>query len=159
MSALQGARSRPNRQAQLALLAISLKRWDCVMWLWANKWRMHPPRISLIKVPRSTAPKAAYRILSWWQVLSQLSHACKAEKNYHPEVSGNLTASLRQRWAPTWIVRQVGITVELEQADDDFAHDTAADRTEMKALFHDLSFLENVVPEGRGLGGLRTVVR
>src|SRR4030095_729782 len=157
MSALQGARSRPNRQAQLALLAISLKRWDCVMWLWANKWRMHPPRISLIKVPRSTAPKAAYR-MSWGQVLSQLSHACKAEKIYHPEVSGNLTASLRQRWAPTWIVRQVGITGDLEHADDDFAHDTAADGTEMKALFHDLSFLENVVPERRGLVELLTVV-
>jgi hypothetical protein len=36
--------------------------------------------------------------------LSELGHACKGEKVQHPEVSGDLTVSLRQRRPPTRII-------------------------------------------------------
>jgi hypothetical protein len=48
--------------------------------------------------------------------------------------------------------------VELEKTDNNFTNDTAADRPETLAIFHELSFLENVVPERRGLVEILTKV-
>src|SRR5215510_6794497 len=90
--------------------------------------------------------------------LTQLSHARKVEKIHHPEVSSDLTASLWQRGSPTRAICDIGIAVKLEQADDAFAHDAAADGSEMDPFFHHLSFFENVVPERRGLIELLTEV-
>src|SRR5262249_45901071 len=89
---------------------------------------------------------------------TQLSHARKVKKIHHPEVSRDLTVSLRQRGSPTRAICDIGIAVKLEQADDAFAHDAAADGSEMNAIFHDLGFFENVAPERRGLVELLTDV-
>ena len=66
------------------------------------------------------------------ELLTQLSHAREVEKIHHPKLSRDLTASLWQRGSPTRAICQIGIAVELEQADDDFAHDAAADWPEMQ---------------------------
>src|SRR5262249_27944750 len=77
-------------------------------------------------------------------------HAGKGEKVDHPELSGDLTTRGRQRRSPLPIDRQEGMPVELQQPDDDFAHNAAADWPQLPAVFHDLRFLEGVVPKRRG---------
>jgi hypothetical protein len=77
------------------------------------------------------------------------SHAGKGEKVDHLEIAGDSTTSGWQRRSPPRIGRQIGTLIELQQPDDDFTHDAAADRPEMQAPFHDLPFFEGVVPQRR----------
>jgi hypothetical protein len=76
-------------------------------------------------------------------------HTGKGEKVYYPEISGDLTAPSRKSRSPLQLDRQEGMPVELQQPDDDFAHYAAADRPQMQAAFHDLGFLQDIVPKRR----------
>src|SRR5947209_4609204 len=72
------------------------------------------------------------------------------EEVHHPEVAGDPTASRRKRRPPV-ALREVGISVELQEPDENFADDPAANGPKGQTVRHDLRFSQDVVPERRRL--------
>src|SRR4029450_9993212 len=66
----------------------------------------------------------------------------EGEEVHHLEVAGDPTAPGRRRRPPATL-REMRITVELQEPDEDLAHDSSADGPEGQAIRHDVRLLED----------------
>ena len=78
------------------------------------------------------------------------SHAGKGEKVDHLEVAGRPIPGWQRR-PPPRIGTQIGTRVELQHPDEDFTHDAATNRPQMRAICHAVTFPEGVEPQRRRL--------